>query len=230
MHILRLQIPGRFLEAIGVSSMLADIERVEILQAYQYDQQNFFSLQRILFKVGAMENLEKIVKEKFGGYYFQILEKTSDNEIICIMKQKRTQGFWPLLDAGPWAFIFPIYVDSDKILINIIAEEAYVTKLKTTISKFTTDYNIIAQNKIDTMSKFEDVIGRSSIPFPNFTNRQREIAGYAAKRGFFESPKKITADNLADHFKISVSAINELLRKAENIAMSFFFGGKISDL
>jgi len=212
--------------------MLDDIERVEILQAYQYDQQNFFSLQRILFKPGAMVNLETIVKKKFGGYYFQILETINENEIMCIMKQKRTQGFWPLLEAGPWAFIFPIYVDRDKILLSVIAEEEYATKLKAIISKFALDYKIIAQNKIDTMNKFEDVVSqlhKTTGPYPNFTNRQREIANYAAKHGFFESPKKISAEELADYFKISVSAVNELLRKAENIAMTYFFGGKIQE-
>jgi predicted DNA binding protein len=60
-------------------------------------------------------------------------------------------------------------------------------------------------------------------PLPRFTTRQREIATYAFRHGFFETPRKIAAEELAKHFQISVSAINEHLRKIDYLTMKFFF-------
>ena len=73
-------------------------------------------------------------------------------------------------------------------------------------------------------SKFDNSLWRSAIPFPEFTKRQKDIATYAAKLGYFNSPKNISASKIAEHFDISVSAVNKLLKKAENMAMEFFFG------
>ncbi|KKL09535.1 hypothetical protein LCGC14_2564880, partial [marine sediment metagenome] len=50
MKIIRLQIPGNFLEHIGFAELFQELEFVEILNAFQYDQNHFFSLQKIRFK------------------------------------------------------------------------------------------------------------------------------------------------------------------------------------
>ena len=49
MKIVRLQIPGNFLEQIGFGSLFDELEFVEILNAFQYDQRHFFALQRIRY-------------------------------------------------------------------------------------------------------------------------------------------------------------------------------------
>ena len=77
------------------------------------------------------------------------------------------------------------------------------------------------------MNEFNELsesIWRQAIAFPDFTKRKKEIASYAAKNGFFASPKKITAEAIAKKFEISVSAVNKHLRTAENRAMEYFFG------
>ena len=77
---------------------------------------------------------------------------------------------------------------------------------------------------INKKNKIDATLGRFSIPSPNFTKRQREIAFFAAKQGYFKSPKKINAEKIAQHFKISVSAVNKHLKNTRNIAMEYFFG------
>ena len=223
MKIIRLQIPGNFLEHIGFADLFQHLEFIEILNAFQYDQNHFFALQRIKFKPNKIKDLDKYIKEKFNPQSFQLLNQTR-NEIICIMNQNKTSGFFPIIDSGPWAFLFPIHVSQEVLLINIISQNEYVNKLFDVINSFTEKYKIIGMTDLDKIDEVDQTIWRSAIPFPKFTKRQQEVASFAAKKGFFKIPKKISAIQIAKHFEISESAVNRLVKSARNLAMEYFFG------
>ncbi len=223
MKIIRLQIPGNFLEHVGFADLFQYLEFIEILNAFQYDQNHFFALQRIKFKPNIIKELDKYIKKQFNPQSFQLLNQTRD-EIICIMNQNKTSGFFPIVDSGPWAFLFPIHISQEVLLINIISQTEYINKLFDVISSFTEKYEIVGMTDLDKLDEVDQTIWRSAIPFPNFTKRQQEVAAYAAKEGFFKTPKKISAVELATHFGISESAVNRLLKTAKNLAMEYFFG------
>jgi predicted DNA binding protein len=223
MKIIRLQIPGNFLEYVGFADLFQNLEFIEILNAFQYDQNHFFALQRIKFKPGIIKDLDKYIKKKFNPQSFQLLNQTR-NEIICIMDQNKTSGFFPIVDSGPWAFLFPIHVSQEVLLINLISQNEYVNKLFDVINSFTEKYKIIGMTDLDKIDEVDQTIWRSAIPFPNFTKRQQEVSAYAAKKGFFKTPKKISAVQISTHFGISESAVNRLLKTAKNLAMEYFFG------
>jgi len=223
MKIIRLQIPGNFLEYVGFADLFQHLEFIEILNAFQYDQNHFFALQRIKFKPNIIKDLDKYIKKKFNPQSFQLLNQTR-NEIICIMNQNKTSGFFPIVDSGPWAFLFPIHVSQEVLLINIISQNEYVNKLFDVINSFTEKYKIIGMTDLDKIDEVDQTIWRSAIPFPKFTKRQQEIASFAAKKGFFKIPKKIRAAQIADHFGISESAVNRLIKSSRNLAMEYFFG------
>ncbi len=223
MKIIRLQIPGNFLEHVGFADLFEKLQFIEILNAFQYDQNHFFALQRIKFKPNLIKNLDNYIKKKFNPQSFQLLNQSKD-EIICIMNQNKTSGFFPIVDSGPWAFLFPIHVSQEVLLINIISQNEYVNKLFDVINSFTENYEIIGMTDLDKIDAIDQTIWRSSIPFPNFTKRQQEVAAHAAKRGFFKTPKKTSSAQIANHFGISESAVNRLLKTAKNLAMEYFFG------
>jgi len=52
-------------------------------------------------------------------------------------------------------------------------------------------------------------------PFAALTDRQTEILSEAYRRGFFEQPKGVSGDELADQFDISRSTLHQHLRTAE---------------
>ena len=140
------------------------------------------------------------------------------------MNQNKTSGFFPIVDSGPWAFLFPIHVSQEVLLINLISQNEYVNKLFDVINSFTEKYKIIGMTDLDKIDEVDQTIWRSAIPFPKFTKRQQEVASFAAKKGFFKIPKKISAIQIADHFGISESAVNRLIKSARNLAMEYFFG------
>jgi hypothetical protein len=223
MKIIRLQIPGNFLEHVGFADLFQYLEFIEILNAFQYDQNHFFALQRIKFKPNLIKELDKYIKKQFNPQSFQLINQTRD-EIICIMNQNKTSGFFPIVDSGPWAFLFPIHISQEVLLINIISQTEYINKLFDAINEITDKFEIVGMTDLDKLDEVDQTIWRSAIPFPNFTKRQQEVATYAAKEGFFKTPKKISAVQIATHFGISESAVNRLLKTAKNLAMEYFFG------
>ena len=223
MKIIRLQIPGNFLEHIGFAHLFQELDFVEILNAFQYDQNHFFALQKIRFKHEVTGKIDDYIRIYFKPQAFQLLAQ-SGKEIICIMNQSKETGFFSIFDSGPWALLFPIHISQQILLINIISQNEYIDKLFKIISSFTKNYKIIGMTDVDKLDKFDNTLWRSAMPFPEFTKRQKDIATYAAKNGYFNSPKKISASKISEYFNISVSAVNKLLKKAENIAMKFFFG------
>ena len=223
MKIIRLQLPGQFIENLGFKGLFAELEFIEILNAFQYEQNHFFSLQKIKFKPNSVSDIKKFIHTKFNPQFFSIMSKSQD-EIVVIMSQKNPKGFFPIIQSGPWAFLFPLQASEDIVLVNIISQQEYVAKLKKVLRSITEDYMIIGISNVNEFNELSESLWRSAIPFPNFTTRQREIASYAAKHGYFNSPKKISAESLAQHFNLKSATINKHLRKAENLAMSYFFG------
>ena len=74
------------------------------------------------------------------------------------------------------------------------------------------------------INDFDESVWRTIIPLPHFTKRQREIANYAAKRGYFKIPKRISGKKIALHFNIKEATVNKHLKNARNLAMEYFFG------
>jgi hypothetical protein len=232
MKILRLQVPRNLIESFGLQNMFKDVNRLEIINAYQYDQQNFFSMQRIVFSLGFLKdmdptNLESLMRRKFNATFFDLMDKQEDS-ILCIMKQNRKEGFWLFFEPGPWAFVFPINVDEESIILSVFIKEEYINTIKDLLQKLTQKsegYEVLAQSTTKSLEDLEG-LGMPSLSYPNFSERQMQIATFAARKGYFESPKKISAEEIASNFGITVSAVNENLRKAEHLSMKYFFGTK----
>jgi len=226
MKIVRIEIPGGFLDAIDATEIFAELESLEIFNAYQYDRVNFFSLQHLRFKESAatLANLEAFLTEKFHAHFIQIIEKHK-NEVTCLLKQNLATGFFKLLNPGPWAIIFPLVITPQLILLNILAEEDTLSGLYDLLSQFSDHFKVISTENIDNLSNQSSKMQGFPVPWPKFSTRQKEISAYAASNGYFNTPKRITGEEIAAHFGLSITTINEHLRNAQNIAMKFFFGG-----
>jgi predicted DNA binding protein len=215
MKIERIQISSDFLENMGFHNFFDGILHLEMLNNFHYDQNHFFSLERILFKP-EVKDWETVLRKSHPIESVELLKKTG-NSILCIAKSKSENGFWPTLEQGPWAIIPPISIDPESITLTLIADEKFLPKIYKLMSKISKKMKILAISNIDST----DPIDQKELP--RFTSRQREIAKFAVRKGYLESPKKIQASEIAAHFGISVSAINEHVRKVERIALEYFF-------
>ncbi len=228
MHLIRLKISSshNFLTRLQFHFIDVIID-LEILELFQYDQSNFLSLQKIRLKPEFLKDLEATMKKYFLAVWYQIMEQ-KDDEILCFMKQRADQGFWPTVLAkefgqGFWSLIPPIQVNQNDVLLTVIATEFPGTNVLEKIENLADSVEILSQERIE-----EDMAVSSKshgIPWSIFTPRQREIATYAVQQGYYQVPKKmISAAQIGEHFKISGAAVSEHLRKIEQKLMHFVFG------
>ncbi|OLS12624.1 MAG: hypothetical protein RBG13Loki_3769 [Promethearchaeota archaeon CR_4] len=210
-------------EKFGFMDLLVDFDQLEVLNVYQYDGHSLFSLQRLKFKPNRIGDLDKILREKYNVEYYEVLHQQND-EVLCILKQKRDTGFFLVLGQGPAALLCPITIREDVVQLQILAEEEYLVSIFETLSKFSDSWKVTHIRNIERMKDL-DHFGQFKTPTPRFTAKQRDIATYAAQHGYFKSPKRISGKTIAKHFGITESAVNLHLKNAENLAMTFFFDG-----
>ncbi len=213
MKFLKVKISSDFLAKIGYPLMFENVSYVEVLNTLQYDPHHFFLLAKISFKPGFDE---KIFENHQIIRLFYLLRKAG-NEILCLMGLTRETAFWPALPVGHWAIVPPVVLDPESSHFMFVVDEHSQKQLLDTFSKYADSAEILA------IADIEKSIPTSTMLMPNFTTRQREIAQYAIRKGYLEMPKRITAKKIAEHFGISVSAMNEHLRKVEGIALRYFF-------
>jgi DNA-binding CsgD family transcriptional regulator len=217
MRLIKVKMSSDFITWANLPNIFPAIKIVEILEIYQYDRNNFFALEKFTFKPEALLHREDTIRSLFKPMVYQELEQKG-NEILVIMKFRMDTGLWPNIFTGFWGLIPPLYIDELHIIATIIIREENIGKIFELIAKAVKSFEILA---ITEMQSTNENIGQ---PLPHFTSRQREIANYAQQNGFFESPRRISAEEIADHFQVSISAVNDHLRKVEKIVMKYFFG------
>ncbi len=224
MQIVRIKYSVEDVLSLKLLGSLSSIKLIEVLETFQYHRFRFFTLNKITFEDN-VPDIEKVVYDVFQPAFFQIIERKG-NEILCLMKRHKDKGFWPKRISGNWTLIPPIIIDKKYVKETLLVRENFDEIFKN-YSKFLKDIEIIAINNIQNVSDRPDFqenqILRNVQPYPYFPYKQHEIALYAARHGYYESPKKIKAKKLAEKFDISISAVNEHLRKAERTAMQYFF-------
>ena len=172
-------------------------------------------MNKIIFKKGKINELDKILRELFFAQSYKILEKKSD-EILCIMKQRNTSGFWPAFLSKSFALIPPIVFDPDAVLIGVIAKDDELTSVL--------NHEIFKSMELISVANIDETIGKSINMIPRLTSRQKEIMIFATRKGYFKIPKQISTKRIAEHFQVSPSAILNHIQKAERSIMEHLFG------
>jgi len=219
MRIERIRLSADFLEKLGFPDFFARVSFMEITTAFNYDQNHFFSLARIVFKPGHEREWNQVLEQDLHVTFVQELAR-QELGIDCIIQSTSTGGFFPLpvMEQGSWAVMPPLTMTPESITFNLLAEESMLPKIHDIITSLGNEITILALD--DLRHELRD----NRMLMPAFTVRQREVASYAVRNGFFKTPKRVTAAHIAEHFDISISAVTEHLRKARQIALEYFFG------
>lgn len=223
MRILKLKISSDIYEAFFGFNIFNEIEQIEVKVNFQYDEDSFFTMQEIIFKDFVGDDWEKVLRKYFVVEFLHVLQRAG-NVVLLIMKIKTGGPIWSAL-KGNWAIIPPIIMSADMISVIFILPLEYVELLYEFLNHNAKRYEIASISSIDS-SGFFDMDNSMSTQKKlelKITARQKEVVNYAVKNGYFNSPKKISASEIADKFGISVSAVNQLIRKVEHAVMNHYF-------
>lgn len=191
------------------------LEKYELLQIHRQDDDQIFATQKVKFKDPKMD--PKMLEGKhYGMSYIEVIkEDRGNNEFIFFSKHKWVKQTKEFLNKLDLIIDPPIILDKDRLLVSIITDSKNIDKFVESLDSF---YN----TKLEILS-ISDIQPNYENLFLKLTDRQKEIVYYAIQHGYFEIPRRINSKKIANHFKISRSALYEHLRKIERIIYHTIF-------
>lgn len=167
------------------------------------------------------------------------IEEIQNGLVTFVLRSGRhTDAFQPVLEATDHVEHVK-RLDDEKLLVSKPSCGAYsaiyqnhgTLRRSNTVSGRQREYNVLAFRREDlknilddlgtfgtvTLGKLEEF--RADVDSP-LTERQRDVATEALTRGYYDWPRGITNEELADELGISRATLHEHLRKAEHALLS----------
>ncbi len=182
-------------------------EKFELVKIHRLDDDQIYVTQKVKFKDNKMHP-KMLERKKYGMSFIEVIEENKGkNEFIFFSKHDLFSDVKNFLDRLDLIIDPPIILDRGYLLVNIISDSQNINSLCETLEKFyKNDFEILSITRMH--PNHENL-------FLELTDRQKEIVYYAIQHGFFEIPRKIDSEKIAQHFKISQSALYHHLRKIE---------------
>ncbi len=153
---------------------------------------------------------------------FKVLYR-DENKYLCIARKNFSKIFKELIGKpnvfseqvdDDLFFDLPIKFDGEKTQFSLIGTQNSINGYLNIFEEFDIQYKLKSVKDHDEFEKTRDV---------GLTDRQREIISTAFDLGYYDTPKKIGSEKLAEIFEISQPTLLEHLRKSEKKIMKNFF-------
>ena len=186
------------------AELLEKIESLEIIYHLKFDKDGFAGICRIKVKDLTLD-LRKLAG--VGGLArLELLSNEKDDHIVYMETRTRTMA-WFRGPNPPEVFLCPpIEFKDRKLKLTFLGELREVKKLLATAEK--------VGQKFKLLSLTEASFSPDSI-LQTLTEKQRKMLSAAYAAGYYEVPRKIDVEELAQKLKIAKSTLGEHLRKAE---------------
>ena len=151
-----------------------------------------------------------------GALILDVL-KEENNKYTCLVKVKYKKKLMKIFKLFNFDVIYtiPAFVSEEKIVFSFISDNDNLKKLLKVINIFGVVKNIYFQ-KVN-LPEY-DILS-------SLTEKQRKVLIAAKKNGYYDIPRKVTAEELSKKLGISKATTVEHLRKAEKRMVSFILAG-----
>lgn len=110
---------------------------------------------------------------------------------------------------------FPIeFVAGDSVRLTIVGDE---TQIREAMDAVPDGIDIELEKLGDYAPENERLLSR-------LTERQREVAGIAVEMGYYDTPRKVTYDDIAEEVEVAPGTVGEILRKVESRLLNALLG------
>jgi len=197
------------MEMVGFGEIMGYIESLILEKIYRFEVRALWAVQTFKFKDPQFDPVDLLYVEGIGITEIEILGKERE-KYICLVKTEKENKFHELFTD------FNLILPPDRPLVLTphlmkISFISYEDQLKSVLNQLKT---ILPEENLR-VAQIQDIKHEFNSYHSLLTSRQLEIIHYAVEHGYFEIPRRISAKELAEFFHISVSALNEHLRKVE---------------
>lgn len=209
-----IELPREFVVKYGYKEIFDYVERFELLRIYRYDKHDMLTMQKFIFN--DTKTRPKHILGLNGISFIEVLkENPNKNEYICLVKTHSVIGFTEMFEKFDLILDYPLIITREILKIPFISHQdelkAVVDQLRSIVGQ---DFKILGIYPV--RSEFDNL-------YNILTTKQLDIMTTSAKSGFFDIPRKISTNELANKFNISKSALNEHMRKVERKIFNFLF-------
>jgi hypothetical protein len=206
MRRLILEIPEKEIKKVGIElPPFKIIKSLELLYFLKQTQEEFAAITRVEFK----DPNSKVEDLLTGGLLVeaQVLEKEKNGSFTIFLRSGPSLSSVLSVIGIESGFLFPpMGVKDGKIKFSFLGNESQVKQFMEGMDTIGLHYRVVMLTDAD----FSPIS-----PLNQLTEKQRELLLTAYKSGYYDIPRKITSDQLANKVGLANSTVVEHLRKAE---------------
>ncbi len=207
MRRLILEVSEKELSKVGIElPPFRSVKSLELLYFLKQDQHEFAAISEINFK-----DANTKIEELLSGDYLadiQVLEKQKNGSYIVFLRSgpSLSSAFNSFgIESG---YLFPpLEIADGKVKFSFLGSPQQVKAFCEGIDKIGMRYRIILLTDLN----FSPIS-----PLNQLTEKQREVLITAYKMGYYDIPRKLNSDDVAEKLKLANSTVVEHLRKAEH--------------
>ena len=204
MQRLVVEVSARDLTRFGLGSLIEAFEMLEVIHYLKFGDEGFAGLCRIRPRPGTKPG--EIMQGP--NVRLELLAKEEDSFIVY-MEIRPTKSECTIF-SGVY-LCAPPELRGDLIRISVLGEVEGIKTMLDGIEEAKVGYRI---------HELTDASIPPNSPMSTLTERQREILVEAYRNGYYEVPRRINSEELANRLKLDKSTVVEHLRKAENRLVS----------
>jgi predicted DNA binding protein len=212
MRKLIIEIPTEELGKMGIKlPQLETIRSIKFHYFLRQDEEEFRAVSEIEFKDPIAE-VEDLISRDFL-IEAKLLGREKNGARIVMMRSGRVLSKVLQLVGMNCGHLFPpLEITDGKIKICFIGSEEEVKEFLEKVNGAKIGHRVVSLGDADFSP---------TSPLDQLTEKQREILVIAHKLGYYEVPRKINTEALAERTGLVVSTVDEHLRKAEQRLMTY---------
>jgi hypothetical protein len=213
MRRLVVELYGPELNNLTKRSSFHNIESLELVHLLRYDRNEFAGIWRI-----KLRNPNSKIKDSFKyddlATEVQLLEREEDSSFIIFMRRRPRHGLlsgFNITSTGGGYLFGPFEFKNDRIRITFVGSQRNAKNILGQLEKRGLSYKVVSLTDADFAP--DSLLNR-------LTEKQRNTLISAYKLGYYDVPRKINSEKLANHLNLRGATVVEHLRKAEHRLVS----------
>jgi len=201
-----LELDPALLKMMGYQDLLSKIEYIEGMDTFKIESHSASEsgICKVKLKKGIkFKDLEPVTTPL--GLIIELLGE-KDGVYVCFFKAKLEGRAAELLKSinADLIYSLPFYLSEEKVILSFYGDNENIRLFLNTLNNFGIAFKVVSLQKPSQENTLSSL-----------TDRQKEILTTAKNKGYYDTPRKVSSQELANQFGISTATLLEHLRKAE---------------
>jgi DNA-binding CsgD family transcriptional regulator len=209
-----LELDPALLQMMGYQDLLSKIEYIEGMDTFKIETHS--ASESGICKVKLKKGINFIDLEPVTTALGMTIEPLGDKDgiFVCFFKAKLEGRAAELLKSinADLVYSLPFYLSSKKVILSFFGDSENIKSFLDTLKNFGIIFKVVSLQKPSQENTLSSL-----------TERQKEILTTAKNKGYYDTPRKVSSQQLANHFGISTATLLEHLRKAEKKVIDSIF-------